>query len=340
MPLRVLEITIPPGAAPAVESFLLTHPIHALWRSPIDDTACQIRALVETTCVEPITDVLSQRYALAEGFRVLVMPVEATLPRVAEPAADGKGAETPRRGPGRVSREELYQDVAAGTVLGPVFLATVILSALVASIGLIRDDVAIIIGAMVIAPLLGPNIALALSATLGDGRLARGALRSGSAAFLLALGFALLAGLVLDVDPSVREIASRTRVDAAHVVLALAAGAVGALSFITGVPAALIGVMVAVALMPPLATAGLLAGSGHWGPALGAALLYAINVSCVNIAAVATFMSQGIRPQAWWDADQARHATRAAVIAWLSLLALLGGLIAIYTRYLDSRLTG
>lgn len=328
MALRLMEVVVPVGAAPAVEGMLNDHPVEGVWREQLSDEQALVRILLSNRQIEPISDVLSQRFALAPGFRILVLPVEATLP---EPQAEAAGV-----GPRRVSREELYQDIASGAELNPVFVATVILSALVATIGLIRSDVAIIIGAMVIAPLLSPNMALALSVNLGDWRLARTAVTSGSLAVVLALLFAIAVGGLLTVDPTVPEIVARTRVDAGHVALALAAGAVGALSFTSGVPAALIGVMVAVALLPPLATAGLLLGSGHWQAALGAALLYAINVTCLNLAAVVTFLLQGLRPRVWWQAEAARRATRFALIGWLLLFVTLGGLVVLYQGYLTT----
>ena len=69
-------------------------------------------------------------------------------------------------------------------------------------------------------------------------------------------------GLLLPFDPQNEEIASRCVVAVGDVVLALVAGVAGAISFTTGMATGLIGVMVAVALMPPLVVAGLLLGAG------------------------------------------------------------------------------
>jgi uncharacterized membrane protein len=107
-------------------------------------------------------------------------------------------------------------------------------------------------------------------------------------------------------------------------VIALAAGAAGSLAFTSGIPAALVGVMVAVALLPPLVSAGLLAGAGFTGPATGAVMLLVTNIACLNLAAVATFLLQKIRPLTWWEAERARRATKVAVATWvLTLLVLL-----------------
>jgi len=81
--------------------------------------------------------------------------------------------------------------------------------------------------------------------------------------------------------------------------------------------------MVAVALLPPLVAAGLFAGSGHAFHALEAMALLTTNITCVNLAAIATFFFQKVRPRTWWEADRAAKATRIAVAIWLLLLAVL-----------------
>jgi len=118
-------------------------------------------------------------------------------------------------------------------------------------------------------------------------------------------------------------VAAKTEVRLDSVVLALASGSAGALAFTTGLSAALIGVMVAVALLPPLVTFGLLLGAGYWNPALTALQLFLINIICINLAGVVTFLLQGIRPAKWWEAEKAKKATRTAIVSWFLVLVLL-----------------
>jgi uncharacterized hydrophobic protein (TIGR00341 family) len=223
----------------------------------------------------------------------------------------------------------LVQKLSDSASINRQFLLTVVLSAIVAGIGLMRDNVAVIIGAMVIAPLLGPNMTLSLATTLGDGDLARRALRVTAVSLLIAAALAVAMGALLPFDPQAGQIASRTDVALSDVVLALAAGCAGALAFTTGLSAALVGVMVAVALLPPLVSAGLLTGAGEWSMAGMAALLLATNVICVNLAGVGTFLWQGVRPRQWWDARRARRMVRVAGAIWVALLAVLVALIVI-----------
>ena len=94
----------------------------------------------------------------------------------------------------------------------------------------------------------------------------------------------------------------------------------------------MIGVRVAVALWPPLGTFGLLLGGGHSTLAAGALSLFLMNLICVNLAAVTTFLVQGIRPATWWEKDRASKATRIAIGLWVLLLAALGGMILLLRK--------
>ena len=263
-----------------------------------------------------------------------VFPIlEATLPR-AEPEPTAAPGQPPseEKSPQRIGREELYEDIKDAARCSRVYLAMTVLSTIVATVGLYYNSVAIIIGAMVIAPLLGPNMALALSTALGDSPLLRRALLTAMAGIGTAMALAVIVGVLLQVNPASPEVVSRTRVGMGDIVLALASGCAGALAFTTGVSATLIGVMVAVALLPPLVTFGLLLGGGQPALAMGALSLFLMNLICVNLAGVTTFLVQGIRPASWWEKDRAVKATRIAIVLWVALLAGLVGMILLLRR--------
>jgi uncharacterized hydrophobic protein (TIGR00341 family) len=263
---------------------------------------------------------------------MVLLPVEAAVPRpekAQEPSSEDPSvaAQTAKKAPLRVSREELYADVSASSELTMVYLVMVLLSTIVAAIGLMRGNVAVVIGAMVVAPLLGPNVALALGTTLADEKLGRNAMRVLAAGVGAAAMLSLIVGALFQVDPAVQEIASRTEVGLSDIILALAAGSAGVLAFTSGISTALIGVMVAVALLPPLVVGGLLVGAGYVRSGGQALLLFGINVICVNLAGVLTFLLQGVRPRTWWEANRARKASRRAIAIWSVLLILLAAFV-------------
>ena len=134
-------------------------------------------------------------------------------------------------------------------------------------------------------------------------------------------------GLTFQFDPTVGQIAGRSQITLAHVVVAASAGAAGAIAVTTGVSAAMVGVMVAVALVPPLVAVGLLLGAGEYAAASAAGLMLVTNIVCVNLAAVVVMLLQGILPNRWYEADRAKRAIWVALVMWTTLTLILAGLI-------------
>lgn len=329
MPLRLMELFLPQTDNQNLREIITEESDISFWHEETSETGLLVKMLLSVEQTEPILDRLEEKFAGVDGFRVVLLSVEATIPRIEEikeespTSAESQPADDTDKNVDRISREELYTDIADGMKFTRVFVAMVILSAIVAAVGLLRDNVAVIIGAMVIAPLLGPNVGLALATTLGDFELGRRALKTNLAGIVIALGLSIVFGVIFHVDPTMPEISSRTKVELLDIVLALASGTAGVLAFTSGISTALIGVMVAVALLPPLVTLGLLIGSGNSPDAFGAFLLVVTNLISINLAGVTTFLIQGIRPRRWWEASQAEKATRLAIVLWSVLLLIL-----------------
>lgn len=344
MTLRLIEMVIPEGEKEGLERILTRggqqllgiwiepvmgvweRPLKGIWNKSFDKKLILVRILVSAEESESVINMLDARFKKDEGYRIVVLPVTASLPR--PPEEDKQDVKAPgskdknRKGSKRIGREELYSEVASVGV-SKVYIFMVILSSIVAAFGVLKDNVAVIIGAMVIAPLLLPNVSLCLATILADIGLARRALKANFVGVGTAIAISYALGSFLPVDPQGSEIATRTVVGLGDVALALASGSAGALAFTTGVSATLIGVMVAVALLPPLVAFGLLMGSGHESLAWGAMLLFIANFIAINLSGVATFITQGIRPQSWSEAKRAKRASIAAMVLWLLMLALL-----------------
>lgn len=319
MALRILEAVFPESGAEQALAALEDHALVDRWTVPAEEGRTALRLVLDQGAVEGVMDTLNGLLGDEEGFRLVVLPVEATLPHAPENGDDGEELDWRPR----ISREELYDDVRQGATIDAVFLAMAALSALVAALGLLRNSAAVVIGAMVIAPLLRPNMALSLATTLADTDLAKRASKAAVAGIGLSFLVALATGWALPVDPTITQISSRSTVNFLDLGIALAAGASGALAMTSGLSAGIVGVMVAVALLPPLVVSGLLLGSGDLAGGGVAMVLLGMNLIAINLAGVATFLAQGIRPQQWWDAKRARKATLQAMVAWTVLLACL-----------------
>ncbi|MCC5943134.1 MAG: TIGR00341 family protein [Balneolaceae bacterium] len=283
---------------------------------------------------EAFLDVAEQIIGDKEGYRLVITAVEATLPRIErdeeideriKPQTENPW-EKPLQGV-RVSREELYNDISDNVGINNVYIAMVTFSTIVAALGILRDNTAVVIGAMVIAPLLGPNVGLALSTTLGDSKLFKKSITTNAVGLVVGFLISVILGFLLPVDETINQIASRTDVHLSDIALALASGAAGVLAYTIGMSAAVIGVMVAVALLPPLVTAGLLIGDMQFELAFYAFLLVLTNVICVNLAAVATFILQGVSPRSWYKAEKAKKINRIALSIWVILVLVVAAII-------------
>lgn len=334
MPFRRIELIVDDAASPDLDAVLIEHEVIDRYVMAADASSRTI-FLIDESRTEAIVDALSDRFGGDGSFSLAIYEVAGLLPRREQdessqqppPPAD-EPSPTGNGGFGRrVSREELLDDLAPGSRTDAVYLAQVFISCLVAAVGMIRDNVALVIAAMVIAPLLLPNMSLALGTTLGDLAMVRRSMRTAVLGLAVGLGLSVAVGFGIPFDPSVREIATRGEVRFSDLLVALAAGAAGALAVTTGVSANLIGVMVAVALVPPLVAVGLLLGHGDVAGAGAATVLLATNLVCVNLAAMGVFLAQGIRPSTWCEQANARRATRIAIICWLGLLGTLAALI-------------
>ena len=252
------------------------------------------------------------------------MPIEAAIahPESADEAANSKGSST-------TTREELYNNIYKGAQLDATYLWLVFLSTIVAAIGLLENNVAVVIGAMVIAPLLGPNIALAFGTAIGDTKLMSKALVCTLVGLGAALILSYIIGLIWPGPFDSDELLSRTYVGYSGAALALASGAAAVLSLTTGLPSVLVGVMVAVALLPPAATMGIMAAQQEYQHALGATLLLAVNIVCVNLSAKVVLLVRGVKPRTWLEKNKARQSVTVYIFIWAFSLALLLLLIAI-----------
>jgi uncharacterized hydrophobic protein (TIGR00341 family) len=296
------------------------------WGGNGGDGRCSIRMLVPDDSRQALIDSLQDLFKANDRALIVVQSVDAVLGHEGQGNKDlgDKKAETVA-----ATREELYGEIAKGAQLDSNFLVLTMLSTLVAAIGLVENNVAVVIGAMVIAPLLGPNIALAFATSLGDKELTWRAVKTNGAGLGLSLLISIAIAALLPIGLDSPEILARTDVDLGGVVLGLASGAAAVLSLTTGLSSTLVGVMVAVALLPPTSTMGMMLGAGRWQEAVGALLLLTVNIVCVLLAAKLVFLIKGVRPRSWTERNRAKQSMAIYLSLWALLLAILIAVILI-----------
>lgn len=319
--MRLIEVSFPDGdrVQPLLKATLKTGPLDHRLTEPDARGRRLLRLVFRDGDGQKAIDAVQAILEGTEDWRLVVLPVEATAPKVDESEAEAERKQTRTL----ALREEIYEDVAKGARVNSDFLLLTVLSTIVVVFGLSADNVAAVIGAMVIAPLLGPILAFSFASALGDLQLMSRAAKTAAAGLALGVGVSFAIGLVYEPNLMSDELMSRTVVGLDSPALALAAGAAAALSIATGLPAALVGVMVAVALLPPAAAAGLLAGAGEMNLAARAGLLLAINVVAVNLAALLVYFFKGVRPRTWLERRSAKRSVYVNAGVWLALIAIL-----------------
>jgi len=331
MSLKIIDVIAPVSEMERIAHIAQSDEVLDWWRSTaFEDERFSTALMVRPEEFQMVLDRLQAVLDNEERARIIIRDIETTLPKIAEPEPKNGHADEQKKESSWVgfslSREELYEQLDGNARLTPTYLLLCGLSAVVAALGMIENNVAVVIGAMVIAPLLGPNLALALGTTLGDMALSRRAISVNLTGLALSVGLALLLGLVL-APQHTHELMGRAEVGYPAMVLALASGAAAVLSMTAGVAAGLVGVMVAVALMPPATALGLFLGWGEFGSAAQAGLLLAINIASINLSAKLVFVLKGVSPRRWPEKSRARRSSRWSFLFWSVSLILLAGLV-------------
>lgn len=218
------------------------------------------------------------------------------------------------------TREEIFLEISKGTECDRNFLILAVLATIVAAIGISEDNVAVVIGAMVIAPLLGPNLGLALGSVMGDKELMKDALFTNLVGVCITILVAIVFSLLWTPNLDSNELLSRTTIQPASIVLALASGIAAVVSLTTRLTNTLVGVMVAVALAPPATVMGMMIGIQNWTLAAGAAQLLMVNIVAVNFSAQVVFLIRGVRPRTWLAQRKAKQSTALNLAIWSALL--------------------
>lgn len=236
-----------------------------------------------------------------------------------------------------VSRGELRSTAEDLLPSFGIHVLLTVVSSIVAVSGVLLDSLAVLVGAMVIAPLVGPPMAAGVATAVDDTSLFRrsivrqaggvvtGALGATGTAF--ALRFTGIPGPSLS---ALENISNYVEPSLLLVLVALGAGIAGAVGLSTDDTLDLVGVMIAAAVVPPLGVIGVAAAWGYPVAAVGAAAVVLVNVVAVNIAAILTLWWLGYHPAEWAALRKARSTllVRVLVLAAvaLSLAVVLGGL--------------
>ncbi|WP_117168701.1 TIGR00341 family protein [Paraliobacillus sediminis] len=332
MELQLIEVYIPNDKLDHFQGKIKDFTIISHWHTRISDQEQVFKLLIDKKYAEEILNFLELDSKYDKEMRALLYNISTYIPRVEEDVEEEKDTSEKQEEVLRASRHELYNVVHSSSVINKNFTWLLVLSAIVATAGIVKNSAAVVIGAMVIAPLIGPYTALSFAAVLGDYKIMRRSF--GTAVFGLAVPIciAILFGVLFDLPLESSEFRARTNIEMMDIILALAAGAAGALSFAKRVSEALVGVMVSVALLPPAVVFGMIIGDGQWEYAVTPLLLLLVNIHAILLSAIIVFWVSGIKPVNWKEI-QVANTSRIIGLISVSLVIIVLGIMIYFIEF-------
>lgn len=324
--MRQVQITVPKEFDEEVDEVLdnYSNDITSNEAERQGDEVLEFTATVEADDIDDLTEELKDTDIKSGDLSIRVIEQESLIQ---------KGQKT-RGSATLLSQKEIYSKAQEFSGFSRAQWALVGLSSAIASYGLIINNLIVVIGAMMLAPLLSPFVSGAISLVIGDSKLMKESLISGSLSFLLAIAVSYVAVLPFPVtmNPALRTIVS---FGFPVILLSFLVGAAAAFTFATGFRDQIAGVAVAIALVPPLAGAGIGLKVGNALYALHSASIAAINILAVLISGYVSFKLMGLSPPTYYKEKKAEKLSKAVPIALFILLLVIAPIG--YTTFQDYR---
>ncbi|APW96363.1 TIGR00341 family protein [Halobiforma lacisalsi AJ5] len=330
--MRLVEILIPKEKRDAVEAVLEDEDIDytLIEEEGREEPSVIITFPLPAPAVESVLDAIRDTGIDEDSYTVIV-DAETVISERFDDLEQRYAQNTPR-----ISREEMQARAKDLTPRFSTYLVMTIMSVVVATAGLLLDSPAVVVGSMVIAPLIGPALGASVGTVINDRPLFRRGIKLQAIGLgvgaITAAVFALVVRTTGLVPPmidllEISEIEGRIRPDLLSLVIAIGAGVAGAWTLTAGTSAALVGVMIAAALVPPLGVVGIGIAWANPEMALAAGVLVLVNILAINVTSLAVLWYKGYRPENWFGEDEARVATRRRTVALLVAILLLSSFL-------------
>lgn len=220
---------------------------------------------------------------------------------------------------GTVNQAEVIEKRRAECALSERYLFMTAMSAGIAVLGLLLSSPAVVIGAMLLSPLMDPIMGLGFALAIGDYHWLRQSARSLAWGTVMAVALTALVVYLSPIQTITAEIAARTEPTLFDLFVALFSAMAGAYAMIRGRDGTIVGVAIATALMPPLATVGFGLATWNWTVFSGALLLYVTNLITIALTAWAMARAYGFRTSL--SARQSLYQNLVVFAVFLALIA-------------------
>lgn len=272
----------------------------------------QFTVTVESDQIDELTEELKALEDIDSGDLTIRVMDQQSLIR--------KGQQT-RGSKSMLSQAEIYSQAQESASFNLAEWSLIGISSVIATFGLIADNVIVVIGAMMVAPILSPFISGALSVAVGDQKLFTDSIKTGLASFVLAVAASSIAAAPFSIaqNPTMTLVSSPSTIG---LLLSLFVGAAAALTFVTGMRDEMAGVAVAIALIPPIASIGIGISSFDSQLVLDALTLALMNMVSIIASGFVCFRLIGVKPSTYQKKKQAEKMRYILPLTVLILLVL------------------
>jgi uncharacterized hydrophobic protein (TIGR00341 family) len=315
---RQLEITVPEDNSGDVKEVLedYSSDIISIEGERNDEEVAIFQVTVDSDDLDAITDELKSLKEIENGQLVIRVLEEQAL---IQKGQQTKGSST------MLSQEEIYSKAQEAAGFSQPQWALIGLSSAIAAYGLMLDNIAVVIGAMMLAPILSPIVSAAISLKVGDSTLLKKSFITG----VLAVFSAVIISAV-SVAPFTPEITETMRMIVSagvpNMMLSLFVGSAAVLAFVTGLRDQIAGVAVAIALVPPLAATGVGLRIGDLVFALEAVSIASVNLLAVLVSGTVSLEALGVEPSTYYrkkSAERMKYIFPVSVLLMLAVMTFL-----------------
>ncbi len=321
--MRQLQVTVPKKFKSDTEDILegYSSDISSSEVEKDDRKAVEFTVSVESEDIDELTEELKDIEDLESGELSIRVQEQESLIK--------KGQKTKGSG-SALSQEELYSKAQEAAVFNNAQWGLIAVASAIAAYGLALDNVIVVVGAMMLAPILAPLVSNTISLVVGDRSLMKDSLFSGGISVLvvIAVSFIAVTPFPVGMNSTLEMVVSSSVLG---VLLSLLVGSAAALSFATGYRDQIAGVAVAIAIVPPLAAVGIGLNMQNFLLSVQAATVASMNILAVLVSGFLTFKILGLKPSTYYRQEQAEK-MKYVVPAALILFGLLAAPL-IYSSY-------
>lgn len=225
-----------------------------------------------------------------------ILPLNATIPDILK---DSSKKEVDQELKSRLSLEEIKNSIEEISSLDINYYVFIILAALVAGSGLLSNSAAAIIASMLLSPLMGPILGVSYGIVIKDKGIIRNGLKGQIQGFLIGISVGMIMGLITRlINPGFiinEQMLARNFPTILDIVIAMCGGIAVGFCVTANIKSALVGIAIAVSLLPPIVNTGIVLLLGSYMHALGSLILMLTNIILINLCAVLVFKLKNIR---------------------------------------------